>query len=106
MAKPKNLYSGGPVTCTNTAPTHVGETVLTREQVEKFAEALAPPPDPLNGANALYVTQENEHHARRLADASGGRLHVHVSNLASPNVIACFRDQECVALIELGDRKE
>lgn len=107
MASHKDLYHGGPVTLTSTtAAPHAGETVVTREQLEKFTKFLAPLPDPLNGANTLYVTQENEHHARRLADASSGRIHVHVSEYASPTVIACFRDQECVAIIKLGDRKE
>lgn len=57
------------------------------------------PPDPLNGATTLYVHPDRRNDAERINEAAGGRLHIQLSRLASPNVIAGFKGDDCVLII-------
>ncbi len=77
----------------------------TADRLRKLVADI--PPDPLNGATVLYVHPDRHKDAIRIKEAReggntigfAGRLHIQLSRLASPNVIAGFKGDECVAII-------
>lgn len=69
----------------------------TADRLRKLVADI--PPDPLNGATVLYVHANRYEDAIKIKEASGGRLHIQLSRLASPEVIAGFKGDECVVII-------
>lgn len=75
----------------------------TAERLTKLVASI--PPDPLNGATVLYVHPDRRKDAMRIKEAAGGSpmgrtLHIQQSELASPNVIAGFKGDDCVVIIK------
>lgn len=73
---------------------------LTADRLRKLILDNPPLPDPLNGATTLYVHPDRASEAERINEAAGGRLHIQLSRLASPNVIAGFKGEDCVLVIK------
>ncbi len=76
------------------------ETPWTADRLRKLILDNPPPPDPLNGATTLYVHPDRASDAERINEAAGGRLHIQLSRLASPNVIAGFKGDDCVLIVK------
>lgn len=83
-------------TFTNTQPPQPDEP-WTAERLTKLIADI--PPDPLNGATVLYVHPSRVRDAVRINEAAGGRLHIQQSELASREVIAGFKGDDCVVII-------
>ncbi len=72
----------------------------TADRLRKLILDNPPLPDPLNGATTLYVHPDRRNDAERINEAAGGRLHIQTSLLASPNVIAGFKGDDCVLIVK------
>ncbi|NSZ63459.1 hypothetical protein G6L16_008915 [Agrobacterium tumefaciens] len=70
----------------------------TADRLLDLMESIPPVSDPLNGATTLYVHPSRVSDADRINEAAGGRLHIQTSKLASPNVIAGFKGEDCVVI--------
>lgn len=85
---------------TTTSTNRQHDEPWTADRLRKLILDNPPLPDPLNGATTLYVHPDRRKDAERINEAAGGRLHIQLSRLASPKVIAGFKGDDCVLIIK------